>query len=409
MSGVSETTLQIYLAFTAGVVLVLVALLVFMSYVRSRRKRDRAAGDKPTDMSFVVNTFHDLVSTLKEKERELEALRLKAEERAGIAEDYNENIVQSVPSGVISLDESWRVVKVNASAVRILDIKAGDLIGRPLAEVFEGLAGESVQRGETRHVTGSGKRIWLGYSITPLSDSGGRTIGHLLVFTDLTELKALQAQAELRQRLSSLGEMAAGIAHELRNPMGVIAGYVKLLSKKTDPSLKPTIEAVAGEVATMDRIISDFLSFARPGELSVSETELAGLLRGCAEGVRGQGKDVGISVESDGPVTVRADQVLLRQAFTNLLQNAVEATAQGGEVSVRISAAGGSALVSVADTGHGIPEGIKDRIFLPFFTTKEKGTGLGLAIVHKIVTSHGGSIEVDAGEQGASFRVRLPL
>lgn len=413
MPGVSGSLLQVYLAFTAGVVLVLVALALFFSLSRARARRARRDREPASEMGFVVGTFQDLISTLKEKEKELETLRARAEERAGIAEDYNENIVQSVPSGVISLDGSWTVVKVNAAAERILGTRASDLVGREIGEIFGDLGGESVQRGEMRHAAGpegAGRSIWLGYSLTPLADSRRNTIGHLLVFTDLTELKALQAQAEIRERLSSLGEMAAGIAHELRNPMGVISGYARMLSKKVDPPLRETVEAVSREVAAMDRIIADFLSFARQGEPNVSEVDLAGLARQCGEAACAKAGGVEFSVEGEDRAMVRADETLMRQALTNLFANAVEAMEGRGRIDVRVSMEGGRAVLDLRDTGPGIPEEARERVFQPFFTTKGKGTGLGLAIVHRVVTAHGGSIDLDAAEgPGAAFRIRLPL
>jgi signal transduction histidine kinase len=202
--------------------------------------------------------------------------------------------------------------------------------------------------------------------------------------------------------------MAAGIAHELRNPMGVISGYVRLLSKKVDPSLRQTVEAVTKEVSVMDRIVTDFLSFARPRELSYSEVDLSALIGLCIDNVsKGQTE---VALTSGGPVRIKGDEVLLRQAFTNLIQNAVEATGMRGKVSIRAAREeGGQVLVTVSDTGHGIAEGIMDKVFLPFYTTKEKGTGLGLAIVHRIITAHGGSIGLESTGQGTTFTVRLPV
>jgi PAS domain S-box-containing protein len=406
MQGINITALELMLVATVGVVAILVALMAVTAYLRGRKRSAGAKG--ASEVGFVVDTFHELVSTLKEKEKELEDLRQMAEQRAGMAEDYNENILQSVPSGVISLDESWKIVKVNSSARRILELREEDIIGRDFHGLFENLGNEPVERGETQYLTGSGRRIWLGYSLTPLKDSEGGTIGRLLVFTDLTELKALQSQAELRQRLSSLGEMAAGIAHELRNPMGVISGYTRLLSKKVDPTLSQTVDAVTKEVSVMDRIVTDFLSFARPGELNFSDLDLTELIRGCVDNAA-KG-DAEVVFEDRGPIRLRGDEVLLRQAFTNLIQNAVEATAMKGRVTIGTEVQDGqTVVVSVSDTGHGISEGIRDRVFLPFYTTKEKGTGLGLAVVHRTITSHGGSIALESTGQGTTFFIRLPM
>ncbi|MEJ2191449.1 MAG: ATP-binding protein [Nitrospirota bacterium] len=386
---------------------------VFMLLARARRKRAKGEEDT-TRMGFVVDTFHSLVAALKEKEKELEALRKAAEKRAEIIEDHNENILQSVPSGVLSLDGQGRVLKANASAERVLGWRAGELGGREAAGLLGGEIGralrekDSVERGEARHVTAGGKELWLGYTLTPLRDSSGNAIGKLLVFTDLTDLKALREQAELRKHLSNLGEMAAGIAHELRNPMGVIHGYMSMLGKKVDPSLSPIVSSVSREVAAMDAIIRDFLSFARPREPDVSEVNVRELLEECASSVLGEGGDVELVLRADSALAVEGDQVLLRQALTNLADNAVHAMGGRGRLSLTARAEGSGVLITVSDTGHGIPRELREKIFLPFYTTKEKGTGLGLALVHRIVSSHGGAMDVSSGEEGTTFTVSLP-
>jgi len=400
-------------------ILLVLIILFFYSLLRvitrMRKKRGTSQQKEESQVSFIVGTFHELVAKLKDKERELEELRKKAEERADSIESYNEDILQSVPSGVISLDHDLTITKMNSAAARILQLHVPSAIGKRYDELFmEPLKGildgkKTIERGELRYITDSGKRLHLGLAITPLLNSVKETIGRLMVFTDLTELKALESQAELRERLSSLGEMAAGMAHELRNPMAVIAGYTKLLSKKVDPSLLHVVDSVAGEVAVMDRIITDFLSFAKPTELIVSPVEVEHLIKTCVAHIAGERKDIRVFFDAEKIPPIQGDEILLRQAFTNLVQNAVDSMPEGGDLQFGFSTEPDSLEISISDTGHGIPEKIKDKIFLPFYTTKDKGTGLGLAIVHKIVVSHHGSISIESREQGTTFRVRLPL
>jgi PAS domain S-box-containing protein len=398
--------------FLGAVVLLLamVAFGLFMMFSRMRKLGDK--GGDQSNVGFVVDTFHTLMAQLKEKEKELRELRAKAEERAGIAEDYNENILQSVPSGVISLDHQWRVVKMNSSAERILQVKAFDLASTDARETLREFIGSANAegRGQIVYRTRTGRRLWLDYSLTPLVDAHGKDIGRLLIFTDLTELKALEAQAELRERLSSLGEMAAGIAHELRNPMGVISGYMRLLSKKVDPSLTGTVKAVSREVSDMERIISDFLAFARPGEPSCSEMPLKPLVEDCIHSAIGERKDIQALISVPDGMVLWADDTLLRQVFTNLIQNAAEAQDRDGVIEVSAQSVNEAVVVTVADRGPGIDEAVRTRMFQPFFTTKDKGTGLGLAMVHRIVTVHGGSIDVvTPPEGGTRFILTFPL
>jgi PAS domain S-box-containing protein len=408
--------------FLYSVISLIVAIVFFYfirTFIRFYSDKKKLERKDVSQVGFVVDTFHELVSKLKEKEKELEVLRQKAEDKALAIEGYNENILQSVPSGVMSFDEKMRITKVNLAAEKILDIKDEMIVGRHHSEVLSKPItdllsdGKVVERGQISYTTSSGKRIWLGLTLSPLRDEENRAIGQILIFTDLTHLKAIESQMELRSRLSSLGEISAGIAHELRNPMGVIAGYTKLLSKKVDNSLKSTVDAISKEIVVMDRIIYDFLSFAKPAELNISDIDLKSIIENCIATVISERANINLNLDINGLPIIKGDEVLLRQAFTNLIQNSVEAMSQGGELTIRAST---STLrsedfldVLISDTGHGVAEDIMDKIFLPFFTTKEKGTGLGLAIVHKIVISHGGGIFVESGDEGTTFRIRLPL
>jgi two-component system sensor histidine kinase PilS (NtrC family) len=399
------------------ILLIVVAIFLYIlrALIRFYSGKKRSERKDVTHVSFVVDTFHELVSKLKDKERELEVLRQKAEDRAITIEGYNENILQSVPSGVMSFDEGMRIMKVNLAAEKILEVKGEMIVGRyhtdvlnkPITDLLNDR--KVIERGEISYITPSGKKIWLGLTLSPLKDSAGRTIGQILIFTDLTQLKAFESQMELRARLSSLGELSAGIAHELRNPLGVIAGYTKLLSKKLDSSLTPTVDAISREIIVMDRIISDFLSFAKPAELNISDIDLKTIIENCVTAVTGERGNINLNLDIKGLPIIKGDEVFLRQAFTNLIQNAVEAMPQGGELTINVSSKGDFLDVVISDTGHGIAENIMDKIFLPFFTTKENGTGLGLAIVHKIVVSHGGNIFVDSSDKGTIFRIRFPL
>ncbi|HXX81745.1 MAG TPA: ATP-binding protein [Thermodesulfovibrionales bacterium] len=400
-------------------ILLVFMILFFFSLLRIitriRKEKEKSRQKEESQVSFIVGTFHELVAKLKDKERELEDLRKRAEERADSIESYNEDILQSVPSGVISLDQNLTITKMNSAAARILRLNVPSAIGRRYDEIFrEPLKGildgkKTIERGELQYIADSGKKLHLGLAITPLLNSAKETIGRLMVFTDLTELKALESQAQLRERLSSLGEMSAGMAHELRNPMAVIAGYTNLLSKKVDPSLLHVVDSVTGEIAVMDRIITDFLSFAKPTELIVAPVEVGQVIKTCLSHITGERKDIRVFFNAEKIPLIPGDEVLLRQAFTNLVQNAVDSMPQGGDLRFGFSAEPDSLEITVSDTGHGVPEEIQDKIFLPFYTTKDKGTGLGLAIVHKIIVSHHGSISMENREKGTTFRVRLPL
>lgn len=401
-----------------GIFLVaIVAYSVIRVYIVNQRKTLKTSEERKekSEVGFVVDTFQELVGKLKEKEKELDRLRAVAEDRAVRMETYNENILQSVPSGVVSIDNSMKIKSINQSAEKILGVKAEDVIEKDCVEVFEepllGIIRESetVNRGEYPYVTKDDRHIWLGVTNSQLRNAADEKIGLILVFSDLTDVKALQVQVELKKRLTQLGEMSAGIAHELRNPMSVIAGYVKLLNKKGEESDKTVVNAILKEIEHMDRIITEFLAFAKPTDLNKTSLDLSGMIKETVATVVGDNNKIKVLIKSEQPVSVMADEILLRQAIANLFTNAVEAMPEGGNLDVGLNYLLDKIEINISDTGLGISEDIKQKIFLPFYTQKEKGIGLGLAIAQKVIVSHGGSIEVDSKEgKGTTFKIILP-
>jgi len=353
---------------------------------------------------FIMGTISMLVKELKERHRELET--------------FNENILQSVPSGVLTINNNGIITKINEAGRSIICGASNSLdsnvVGRPINEVIKGefleyiLKNEFIKREEVLVELG-GRKVWLGFSISPLMDRNKKVIGKSIIFTDITEFKELQARAKLKDTLQGLGEMAAGIAHELRNPMSVISGYASILKKKADSSLQPIVDAITKEIALMDRIITDFLSFAKYEEPAPVPVDIERLIKEIADEIRGSVSNhylISLQIE---PCVLHADEILLRQALKNLIQNAIEAMPEGGEVTIKGVKGDAEYLISISDTGKGIPDEIKEKIFIPFFTTKEKGTGLGLSIVHKVITAHGGEVFFDSTKEGTTFTLKLPV
>jgi PAS domain S-box-containing protein len=401
----------------AAIVVAAGLLLAWRSASRYRRELGlRQTGQEKTpDVSFVISAFQDVTRQLKEKERELERLRALAESRA-------EDILQCVSNGVIAFDGDGKVSTVNRAAEELLGLSREEMLGRTCAELFSsaelcrfisGALQDRVtsQRMETA-VTLKQNRLWLGFNTALLTDRQGGSGGVILSFSDLTEVKRLQEQVELKERLTALGEMSAGIAHELRNPMAVIAGYVKLLAKREDEAGQQVLRDITAEIDGMNRIIGDLLTFARPTALNRVPVDLRELATTCVEHAlplrRGSG-----AITSDlrlAPLSLSLDEGLMRQALGNIVQNALDAMPEGGALTVGSAAAGGEAVLRISDTGHGIaPENVR-KVFLPFFTTREQGVGMGLALAHKIVTAHGGRIDVESGQgKGTTFTISLPL
>ncbi len=377
--------------------------------------------EKATETGFIINAFHEVTKQLKENEKELERLKQLAEQRAENIESYNENILQCVTSGVMTFDTHCTVTTINRSAEEMLTMEREVVLGKSCRELFgdseitravHDTFGKKVPsaRMESTLERPAGK-LWLGFNTAILNDRHGSALGVILSFSDLTEVKRLQEQMELRERLTALGEMSAGIAHELRNPMAVISGYLNLLSKKADPSDQTVIRDITAEINSMNRIIGDMLTFARPASLNRVNVNIKDMIEGCLSSVlQATGADSRIKTQLKlDDITISLDEVLMRQAITNLIQNAIDAMPEKGTLEIETQW-GKEIKVIVRDTGVGIPPQNLKKIFLPFYTTKDSGVGLGLALVHKIVLSHEGRIDVNSTEgKGTEFTAIFPM
>jgi two-component system sensor histidine kinase PilS (NtrC family) len=292
-------------------------------------------------------------------------------------------------------------------------------MGQPpdfLTQVSDGLGRDRRRRIETRITGPQGHPITLGVTTSLLKDQRGTPNGFIFAFMDLTDIKALEEEIRVKDRMAALGGMAAGMAHEIRNPLASMSGSVQLLKKSLKPSGQEgeLFDIVVREGKRLDRIIRDFLLFARPGRFDPMEADLVPILRESLLLIRnGDEFAEGHEIVSDLPeegVPARVDVNLIRQVFWNLAKNALRAMPEGGKLSVRASLSpGGHALVTFADEGVGMtPEEI-DAAFQPFRGSFSGGTGLGLAVVFRIVEEHGGRIRVQSRPgAGARFTVELP-
>jgi PAS domain S-box-containing protein len=407
-----------------GVMIVVIGSIILWGIARQYRRQlgmRTAEREKTSDTSFIINAFQDVTRQLKEKEKELERLKALAEQRAENIETYNEHILQCVTNGVMTFDKECHLTTINRAALEMLRLQRDQTIGKTSQELFgEGELARTVHETLEKKVPSArmeamldrpGGKIWLGYNTAVLSDRQASALGVIVSFSDLTEVKRLQEQVELRERLTALGEMSAGIAHELRNPMAVISGYLTLLSKKNDSAGQETIRSITNEINGMNRIIGDLLTFARPASLNRVKVTIKDMITSCLAAVlQAKGENPRIeTVLKLADIEVSVDEVLMRQAFSNLLQNAVEAMPDGGTLTIEAQT-NRDLRIAIRDTGTGIPFDKLKKIFLPFFTLKDTGVGMGLALVHKIVTSHGGRVDVASTVgKGTVFSIMLPL
>ena len=344
----------------------------------------------------------------------------------GRMKTYTENIVESMVDGLISVDREGRIVTLNRQALEILGSGRDALEGRKISEVLGVGIGNFLlaARGKTsvrdREIELPRKPeggLPLNVSVAPLRDDGGQEMGAVLLIRDLREIRALQEKVARGERLASLGRLAAGMAHEIRNPLSSIRGFAQYFVKRFSgqPEEQGYASVMVKEVDRMNRVISELLDFARPKELRrescVLDTIAENALKLLEKDLEARKTVVTKNYEAGLP-PVLADHDQISQVFINLLLNAMESMPEGGEIRIGLRRSGPSPAVEIliADTGGGIPEEDLGKIFEPFFSRKRKGTGLGLAIVHQIVTGHRGEIGVESRQgEGTTFRVRLPL
>lgn len=342
-----------------------------------------------------------------------EQLRTTDESLATIT-GLHESIVRSMTSGLATLDLGGRVTFLNPAGEAMAGVSLERIRGRPASEAFPDFRA-ATGRGEIEHRNAQGERMLLGYSSFPLAGPSGRALGTAVIFQDLTRLRAMEEAMARSARLADLGGVAAGLAHELRNPLASISGCVELLRAQAaqDDEQRHLMDIVLRETARLDRLVAGFLQFSRPAPLRRTRIDVATVLGEILDAFAHDPAAVGLSIVRElQPAAAECDAHQLRQVAWNLLLNAAQALRgrPGGRVLIRSGPApDGSAMFSVEDDGPGMSPAELERIFLPFYTTKEGGSGLGLANVHRIVDAHGGRITVDSSPgNGACFRVSLP-
>jgi len=335
----------------------------------------------------------------------------------------NRDIVRSLASGLLTVGLDDRLLSINRAAAAILDIEPRHATGRPVDAVMPGLARRlrdlpvsgAIRRADlTVPATGQRGPLVLGISVSPLRDPHDEVIGRLINFSDLTELRTLEATMRRAERMASVGQLAAGVAHEIRNPLASISGSIELLARgpQVSDDDKALMAIVVREIDRLNSLITELLDFANPHPHDLVELDLAVLVRETVQVLR-QDRGVGGAVLEadvpDRPVTVTADPARIRQVVWNLARNAAEAVSPGhGRVVLSVRPGGDTVTLVVEDDGPGIPPEHADRIFDPFFTTKQQGTGLGLATSLAIVEEHGGSLVVDSQPGRTRITVTLP-
>lgn len=327
----------------------------------------------------------------------------------------HESIVQSMTSGMLTLDSRGRITFLNRAGEQLTGLSAAALVGQP-AGPWAAAFRTDVSRGEAEFTTPAGAHLLLGYSSFDLRGREGGALGTAIIFQDLTPLRAMEERVARSERLADLGRVAAGLAHELRNPLASMMGSLELLrgAEALRGEDRRLIDIALREGGRLGELVTEFLAFARPAPPRPAACDLAPLVAETLDVFANDPAAAAVTVERAlAPAPASCDPAQFRQVLWNLLVNAAQAAAEPAGRRGTIRVASGSdasgAFLAVEDDGPGIDPGDRERIFLPFFTTKEHGTGLGLPTVQRIVDAHGGTVMLETRPSGGTrFLVHLP-
>ncbi len=339
--------------------------------------------------------------------------------------DYTRQVIASMVHGVLSIDTGGRVVSCNRQALFLLSMPATTIDPIDLKTVFDfqetGIAqtidqGVPVMNREIRYHRDQDDWLPLLLTVTPIQDEAGNRNGAVVVLRDLSEIKRLEAQVRRTERLAAVGRPGAGVAHEIRNPLSSIRGFAYLLGRdhgKETPQ-REYADVMVREIDRINHVVTDLLDFSRPMVLEPEATMLSDLVDHVVSLVSADTKTHGIDIHVDCPTgmpPVSLDPNQITQALLNLMLNAINAVETGGAVRIRTSVLheGEGVEVQVEDNGHGIDPEVQEKIFEPFYTTRERGTGLGLAMVRKIAENHDGGVGVESPPPGKRGGTRFTL
>jgi PAS domain S-box-containing protein len=375
--------------------------------------------DSSDDVTDVVNSYEQIIDELKRNELELERLYRESSTKADRLERLNDYILKSIGSGVINVDLKGKIIGFNRAAGEILGSDRHDIVGKhylvgfPRDTELELIIGAGLDRGEvvrTREIEferGDGDRRWLGVESSIIYDDEDTVVGITLVLSDMTDLKRLQAELETNRQLAALGEMTGGLAHQLRNSLATISGFCQLLQKKAghETSLAEIAASIRNEAAASESMVRRFLDFAKPLSLMNEKISLDRFFDECWEKWSADAHAGGAALsrsELKKPITIIGDALLLKEALGNVVDNAIHAAGPGGKVRMNVRRMNSRIEIMISDTGPGIPESMRGRLFTPFVSSKPSGTGLGLALTRKIINLHRGTISLDSSPTGGT-------
>jgi len=335
---------------------------------------------------------------------------------------FSDHLVERMPIGLIAVDKNMRIALSNNTAGSILAVSPPDISGKGAVEclpsaLWKLISGLEDRKGifetEIECVLKDGKTVPLEVSATELKDEKGDFLGYIILFKDLSEVRSLRREVARSQRLASLGSLAAGVAHEIRNPLSSIKGFAVYFRERQEKEEEKKIAGIMiQEVDRLNRVVSQLVELARPVSVSIKPVSLRTVIENSLTLLERDAADKKIEIKTiftaeDLEIGIDSDRI--NQVLLNLYLNAIESMEKGGRLTVELSGEEGGAIIKVSDTGPGIDEKDLPHIFDPYFTKKTTGTGLGLSIVHNIIEAHDGKITVESRPgEGAAFTIFLP-
>lgn len=408
----TQTQLTFMSLMMLGLILIIAIALIYfvVRAIKVASGRGNARRESGGESAMLSMALQEALTKLKQQERAMAA-------RAEASERLADQIVEGLTSGLVVVNRAGEVQAINPAARRILELAEGGA-GKPFRQalgsanalsdlIAEALPGTSPIARRTITIDGS-KQRHLGVTVSHIVHDGSPQAA-VILFTDLTGVMQLEEQLRLKEALARLGELTAGLAHEFRNGLATIHGYGKLLDPEAlPPQAKTCVEGIRAETTALGEVVTNFLRFARPEQLTLAPLDLRAVIMKAIDDTPGASSAV--VLEGNFP-TIDGDEVLLRRAFGNLFRNSLEACESTGmppKIHVRGDVTSDGAELVIEDNGPGFTAEALNKAFQPFATTKPNGTGLGLAIVQKVIVSHNGTVSVtNATEGGARFSIRL--
>ena len=412
-----------------------IAFFVTLSILTSLAILESSGAPQPINKIVQIISFHVvaffvlglLAARLAERRTSGEELRIAAKSLADLRA-LHERIIESIRSGLITTDLDGTIYTFNTSAAEITGYDPEAMRGKTIFSLFGDVeyqievsleavrAGEPQPRFECDLLTPDGFVVRIGFAVSPLTSEASEVTGLIITFQDLTEIRSMEESVRRKDRLAAVGRVGAGLAHEIRNPLGAMRGAIQVLQSNTPPeSIQADLmDIILRESDRLNSIITNFLSYARPKVGSLAETDICEAIRDTFTLLR-HSPDVQTGHElkeflPNDPLFISADVSQLKQVFWNLARNALQAMPDGGLLSVRLEPFSHSRIrIIFEDSGKGMTPDQVEQLFEPFSNSTSGGTGLGLSIVYQIIRDHGGTINVRSSEgEGTVITIELP-